>query len=398
MAFKAVFLLAQLLLVVNLERLLGMANANPIEKLFLILAGLVFAFTRPRVQANLVLMGFIVLVTFVCALLSEFDAFSWNRYLRSLVSLSAFLLFLTALPEDRDRDLILLIAAFFPIVSVLIGTLYEALGLGRLWITDYLGTRRLSGSIGPAFLGGAGVTGAVAASYLALEKRQSFLLLALADTGITMLTASRMPSALALGVTGAMLFIESRSVVFRVLMVLYGSVVVAALFYFMGDQLITRMSSNAMSGRDLIWNELSVYVERFPYFGVGLGHQMDLLSARISAKTHTVAAHNEYLRFTVEVGYVGASILCCAFVAMLVNLLRHPQLTKKWAFLMVCAAFFVYSATDNTFSVAQCFMAVVVAFVGSCGRREPASLPFRAGNRQFFGAAEPDIERPRPIY
>ncbi|HYE35019.1 O-antigen ligase family protein [Methylocaldum sp.] len=397
MAFRSVFLLAQLVLVINVEQLLGIANANPIEKLLFILAGLLFVFTHRRIQANLALLGLIVLVTFVCALLSEFDAFTWNRYVRSLVSLCAFLLFFTALPEDRDRDFMLLIAAFFPVVSVLLGAVYDALGLTHLWMTDYLGTRRLSANIGPAFLGGAGYTGAVAASYLALRRRPRYLLLALANTAITMLTASRMPSALALGVTGAVLFMETRSAVFRILMVLYGSVVVAGLFYLLGDQLLARVSSDSLSGRDMIWNEVSSYVYRYPYFGIGLGHQMDILSAQTSATTRTIAAHNEYLRFTVEVGYIGVSILGCAFIAMLVNLLRHPYLTKKWAFLMVCASFFVYSATDNTFSVAQAFMALVVAFIGSCGGREPVSLPLQSHGRQLFGTARPAIGRPPAI-
>lgn len=397
MAFRCAFLLAQLVLILNMERLLGMANANPVEKLFLILAGVVFALTRKRIPANLVLMGFIILVSVVCGLFSEFDAFSWNRYTRSLVSLSAFLLFFTAFPEQRDRELILLIAALIPPVSVLLGTIYEAVGISRLWMTDYLGTRRLAGNMGPAFLGGAGVTGAVAASYLALQQRSRYLLLALVNAGITMLTASRMPSALALGVTGAMLFIESRSAVFRVLMVLYGCVVVAALFYVMGDQLMTRLSSEAMSGRDIIWNELKAYVQRFPYFGVGLGHQMDILSAKTSATTHTIAAHNEYLRFTVEVGYVGSALMGCAFIAMLVNLLRDPMVTKKWAFLMVAAAFFAYSATDNTFSVPQIFMALVVAFIGSCDRREPVSPAPEPYSPQPFRTAEPALDPPHRV-
>jgi hypothetical protein len=392
MAFRRVFLLAQLVLVVNMEVLLGIANANPIEKLLLILAGLFFAFTRQRIQANLVLLGFIVLVTFVCGLLSEFDAFTWNRYARSLVSLCAFLLFFTALPEDRDRDFMLLIAACFPLVSVLLGSIYDAVGISHLWMTDYLGTRRLSANIGPAFLGGAGYTGAVAASYLVLRKKPRYLLLALVNATITMLTASRMPTALAFGVTGAVLFMETRSAVFRVLIVFYGCVAVAGLLFLLGDQLMARVSSDSMSGRDVIWNEINAYVHRFPYFGIGLGHQMDILSARTSATTRTIAAHNEYLRFTVEVGYIGASILGCAFIAMLVNLLRHPLLTNKWAFLLVCASFFVYSATDNTFSVAQCFMALVVAFIGSCGDREPVSPA-----PQPVGVREPDIGRAHAV-
>lgn len=397
MAFRCAFLLAQLVLILNMERLLGMANANPVEKLFLILAGLVFALTRKRIPANLGLMGFIILVSFVCGLLSEFDAFSWNRYARSLVSLSAFLLFFTAFPEQRDREYILLIAAFIPTVSVLLGAIYEAAGISYLWMTDYLGTRRLGGNIGPAFLGGAGVTGAVAASYLALQQRSRYILLALVNTGITMLTASRMPSALALGVTGAMLFMESRSAVFRILMVLYGSVAVAALFYVMGDQLMARVSSEAMSGRDIIWEELNVYVQRFPFFGVGLGHQMDILSARTSATTHTIAAHNEYLRFTLEVGYVGSAFMGCAFIAMLVNLLRDPMMTKKWAFLMVSLAFFAYSSTDNTFSVPQIFMVLVVAFIGSCDRREPLSLSRESYSSQPFRTAEPTFDPPHRV-
>lgn len=392
MAFRCAFLVAQLVLILNLERLLGLANANPIEKLFLIIAGLVFALTRKRIPANLVLMGFIILVSFVCGLLSEFDAFSWDRYSRSLVSLSAFLLFFTALPEQRDRELILLIAAFTPPVSVLLGTIYEAVGINRLWMTDYLGTRRLAGNMGPAFLGGAGVTGAVAASYLALQQRSRYLLLALVNAGVTMLTASRMPSALALGVTGTMLFIESRSAVFRILMVLYGCVAIAALFYVMGDQLMTRLSSEAMSGRDIIWNELKTYIQRFPYFGVGLGHQMDILSARASETTHTVAAHNEYLRFTLELGYVGSALMGCAFIAMLVNLLCHPMMTKRWAFLLAVLAFFAYSSTDNTFSVPQIFMVLVVAFVGSCDRREPVSPSRESCSPLPFRTVEPALE------
>ena len=70
------------------------------------------------------------------------------------------------------------------------------------------------------------------------------------------------------------------------------------------DQILKRLNSNTMSGRELIWNEVQGYIARYPRLGIGLGHQMDILSANATVMTHTVAAHNEYLRFTVELGYV----------------------------------------------------------------------------------------------
>ena len=81
--------------------------------------------------------------------------------------------------------------------------------------------------------------------------------------------------------------------------------------------------------------------------------------------TNTRAAHNEYLRILVELGYVGVVGFYAGFLVLLASVFtRITQPGYKLAYVMFCLSFLAYSATDNTLTVHFTLLALVVAMVG----------------------------------
>jgi O-antigen ligase len=215
-------------------------------------------------------------------------------------------------------------------------------------------------------MGAVAATGAAAAAFLYGDRLRWFYpLLAALNVAIAALSGSRMAFAVTIGVTGFVLLAQRREFLFKFVVVVYGSAALAAFVAIFSDQIIARLMSRTLSGREIIWSELRGYIERYPKLGIGLGHQMDVMSANATVMTHTIAAHNEYLRFILELGYFGAAAFAALFATMLITLLRSPRMRQPWCFAAVSGAFLVFSATDNTFSVPFCFLLLVGAMMGA---------------------------------
>jgi hypothetical protein len=377
MVFRLAYLFAIFVTLLDLEIVLNIEKANPIEKALLIVTALIYCATRKRENDNFVLLGAIIAATTLGAIFCTFPLFTWNRFARSLLSLMAFLLFLCAWPTPKDRKFVLLVLALAPLAAIVLGCGYQVLGLRKLFEVDFLGATRLGGSVGPAFLGAIAATGASAAAFLYGDRlKTSFMALAALDVAIAALSGSRMAFVVAVGVTGFVILNQRKNFLFRTVVIVYGSAALAAFLVLFSDQILKRMNSNTMSGREMIWNEVRGYILRYPKLGIGLGHQMDILSNTTTVLTHTVASHNEYLRFAVELGFVGASVFLILFVSMLVVIGRSPRMRQPGVFAVVALAFMVFSFTDNTFSVSHCFMLVIGAMMGASVREEdPAEVP-----------------------
>jgi O-antigen ligase len=67
-------------------------------------------------------------------------------------------------------------------------------------------------------------------------------------------------------------------------------------------------------------------------------------------KTATFAAHNEYLRLTVETGYVGITIIMGLLLALFAYIFITRKNCQNPVYLTIVASFFVYSYTDNVIS------------------------------------------------
>lgn len=366
MAFRLAFLIAMAVALLDLEIVLNIEKANPIEKGILIVAGLIYVASRRREDKNLVLLAALLSAVTLTAMFCTFPLFTWNRFARSAVSLLAFLLLLCAWPTKSDRRFVLTVLAFAPLAAVALGCCYQIVGLRKLFEVDFLGTTRLGGSIGPAFLGALAATGATAAAFLYGDRlKTSWLALAAVDIGLAALSGSRMAFVVGVCVTGFVMLAQRKNFLFRFVIVVYGTAALGAFLVLFSDQILKRLNSNTMSGRELIWNEVQGYIARYPRLGIGLGHQMDILSANATVMTHTVAAHNEYLRFTVELGYVGATVFALLFLSMLIVLITSPRMRQPVTFAVACIAFLIFSFTDNTFSVPHVFMLLVGALMGA---------------------------------
>jgi len=366
MAFRLAFLVAIVVSLLDLEIVLNIEKANPIEKAILIVAGLIYCATREREDNNLAILGAIVAAATIGGMFCTFPLFTWDRFARSLVSLLAFLLLLCAWPTRIDRRFVLITLCLAPLAALVLGAGYQVLGLRKLWEVDFLGATRLGGSVGPAFLGALAASGASAAAFLYGDRlRAGWLLLSATNVGIAALSGSRMAFIVSVAVTGFVVLAQRKNFLFRFLVVVYGSAALGAFLVVFSDQIINRLMSQTLSGREMIWNEVQGYIARYPKLGIGLGHQMDILSLNATVMTHTVAAHNEYLRFTVELGYIGATVFALLFFSMLVVLMRSPRMRQPATFGVVAVAFLIFSFTDNTFSVPHVFMLLVGAMIGA---------------------------------
>lgn len=383
MAFRVIFLIAMAVALLDLEIVLNLEKANPIEKAILIVAGLIYCATRKREKDNLILLGAIVASTVLGGMFCTFPLFTWDRFARSLVSLLAFLLLLCAWPTRADRRFVLVTLCLAPFAALILGAGYQVVGLRKLWEVDFLGATRLGGSVGPAYLGALAASGASAAAFLFGDRQRfGWLFLAAVNIGIAALSGSRMAFVVGVGVTGFVVLSQRKNFLFRFIVIVYGTAALGAFLAIFSDQIVNRLMSKSLSGREMIWAEVQGYIARYPKLGIGLGHQMDILSSNATVLTHTVAAHNEFLRFTVELGYVGGTAFALLFVGMVIVIMRSPQMRQPLTFGVVAVAFLVFSATDNTFSVPHVFMLLVGAMMGASRTEDaPVAAPVSARPR-----------------
>ncbi|GGP27882.1 O-antigen ligase family protein [Silvimonas amylolytica] len=362
--FRNYWLFANSFMMINPGVLLGLGSLNSVERFLFLLTGIAYLRTRKPDWTNLGLFGGIVVLTWGFGLLTSFPDFSWFRYAQAIISFFAVMSFMCAWPTQRERKLMLWTLTIVPIGMVALGGVYQLGGIGSVLAHDYTGVTRLQGNSIPAFLAAAGFAGSIAAAFLTTLFDRRCIVLTAINLAITILTATRMPSAAALIAVSVILFSGLRSGVWRLILVVYGIAVLATFFAVFGGELITRLEAGGSSGRELMWNSLLASLERYPWTGVGFGHHGLLIPESVSHFTGTVAAHNEYLRMAVELGYVGAGIFLVLFLAIFGRLLLDPRNGNRLAFFVTVAMYLMDSYSDNTITATSCFMILVA---GLCG-------------------------------
>jgi O-antigen ligase len=85
----------------------------------------------------------------------------------------------------------------------------------------------------------------------------------------------------------------------------------------------------------------------------------------------TIAGHNEFLRIAVELGYPGAILFYLITLGIFFKVWNSPWVRRDPLFLFCVIAFYLFSLTDNTFSVPQIFFILTVA--SFAGRGESAA-------------------------
>jgi O-antigen ligase len=234
---------------------------------------------------------------------------------------------------------------------------FDAVGLRPLFLES--GGERLAALGHPAFLAGI----CLAAVYACLielyrDGRRRWMVLLAANFLVLILTGARAPLAYAAVVTLLTLsFVRSGvfSMPCRLLPILLVACLVPLALAVAQDfptlRLFNLLSSEPtnLSGRDLLWPPFQEVVARSPWFGWGVGAGNAIIGpdSSLALLMQTRAAHNEYLRMSVEGGQIGCALLIVSFLSWVVwhtrTLRRADKVIMRLAFL----AFAAHAYTDN---------------------------------------------------
>ena len=351
MTFVQVFAIGYISYILNFEKVFGVEQAILISKCMLVLSAIMAAAMRPRITASFWLSCAALALVFVTAVFSRFSEFEWSNWIRALNNVVVPFVFLSIVPNEEDRDSLLKCLAWGPVVSVIAGIFYQAIGRSTLFGSDSLnGAQRLQGSLIPAFLAGVALTGALAAFFLARCRGNHFLRLAIVDMLILLMTAARTPVALAALICGYFFFFELNVArAKKVAVVAFSTLAGACFLATIGHSIVERFSSGNMSGRDILWRYLYTVIDRYWDFGVGLGHVGLTVPHAVSVLVGgIVAPHNEFIRLSVELGVIGATLYITIFVLIMLNLWSRAQAGRPIVFL-TGAGFLMLCYTDNAF-------------------------------------------------
>jgi O-antigen ligase len=274
-----------------------------------------------------------------------------------------------------------------PLVALVACLPFAAAGVRPLFVES--GGARLSGLGHPAFLAGVCLP-AIYACLVQLyrEGRRGDLVLLIANGLILMLTGARAPLFFAVAVTGLSL-LSIRSIIFaardRLVLVLSALAMLPVLVVLagaLGDVRLFNVVVNEtanLSGRDLLWPSFEAAAAQSPWFGWGVGAGNAVISpdSEIVQQLHTWAAHNEYLRISVEGGWVGRTLLIALFAGWVIVHTRELRPSDRRIMRLAFVAYAGHAFTDNVLiSTPACVMFAFVIAVFA--RPDPESLRGRA--------------------
>lgn len=363
--FALAWSFALALLILNFGQVLGLGNINAFEKIFFLAAAAIYL--RGKRWDTLAAAGLALVCasTIVPGALTPFASFSWVRVLFALIALIALTAFLLAPPTPAQRRLMLVSIASAPLILLAYGLLLTIL-LGRpLFMRDHTGALRLGGATIPAFLAAASYAGSVAACFLyAQDKKLRWLLVAGSALALCALSGTRMPSACAAASAAIILLTAMRSAGARLALIVSGTLLSAGFLLTAGNQILLRFLSGSSSGRDKLWDALAPWVDRYPFTGVGFGHHGLLIPEHVLRLTNTTAAHNEYLRLLVELGYAGEAVFLLGLLLLFIGCrLRSAAALAVTALLL--AVFFLYAFTDNVFYLSYALFVPLCIAIGT---------------------------------
>jgi O-antigen ligase len=385
MAYRVLFASGFILFILNLESAFGAGSTNFVTKGLLLAAGITFVSTRQALFPVILAGTLMIAVTVASAIFTRNQSFSWDLYLRSINQFIVPMLLLGAIPTRRDRNFVLRFLSWAPLLSVVIGLVYDLTGRGLLFAADNQnGVMRLRGSLIASFLAGLALTGMFAAMQYARHVNSRYIMVAAVNLLIIILTAARMAMAL-----GCVLFLLSvllsrrHSIGFRVTIASATTGFLAMFLLLFGDALLARFSSQSMSGRDVMWDFLLAMIAEFYDFGVGFGHQQTIISHDVFVVINSFHAHNDFLRIAVELGVVPALAFFALWLSALLYIWHHPRCDHDMMFVIGAGAFFVLAFTDNAISTSTHFPLLIVSALSALRPRSNLYLPVSKRHRSM---------------
>jgi O-antigen ligase len=277
--------------------------------------------------------------------------------LRSLAGSVAPLAFAFSRLSPRWGGAMVRATVWIPLLSVAAGTALDLAGLRPVFIDS--GGQRLAGLGHPAFLAGFCLP-AIYACLIELYRggRSRWLVLLAANFVILVLTGARAPLACAIAVTGLTLGFV-RTGVFprrcRILPMLLAACLLPLLVVLAHELPMMRLfnvlngEAGNLSGRELLWPPFEQAAAASPWlgWGVGAGNAIIPPDSELARMIQSWAAHNEYLRISVEGGRLGLALLIVLFVLWVWWNTRRLCRTDRAIMRLVFAGFAVHAYTDN---------------------------------------------------
>jgi len=241
-----------------------------------------------------------------------------------------------------------------PLISAGVGLLAWLAGLSPAFDHNF----RFQGLHSPPFLAGFCVTAIFAATLEYLRGfRVHWLVLGGAAMAILLATQARAPIiAVAIFLTLVFAFSDRQTFPLkRKLDLAMGGLLPAALLlgplmYFALDRFLGAEGYEQFSGRDVIWPYFLDAIEARPLFGYGLGAGkliVDPEDPQIRL-IRSNAAHNEYLRLSVDAGIIGCALIFATIAAWIWTGTRHVRSVDRLVLRSAMLAALVHSGFDNT--------------------------------------------------
>jgi O-antigen ligase len=249
-------------------------------------------------------------------------------------------------------------AALVPIISALAGLAAHVVG----FYPAFDGAGRFQGLHSPPFLAGFCTTAIFAAvlEYLRGGFRPAWLAVGGLNLAVLLATQARAPLAAA-GLFLLIVFFLSGPRVFPLrrkvdlamggmvpAVILLGPFLLLAMERFLGTD---HTGGVNLSGRDIIWPYFIEAIEARPLFGFGLGAGKMIVdpedpTIRLLGSN---AAHNEYLRLSVDAGILGCAAIFGSIVAWIgINSREAPVPADRLVLRAALAAVLLHSGLDNT--------------------------------------------------
>lgn len=289
---------------------------------------------------------------------------------RSFIGSTAPFVLGFALAPRRIWTAIIRGAALVPVISVFGSVFTDLAGIYPM----FGNFGRFQGLHSAPFLAGFCVTAIFACTLEYLrEFRLRWLLLGGADLAVMLATQARAPFIavtlfllLVFALSGPRIFPLKRKVDLVMgglapALLLLGPALLYALQRFTGE-------SENLSGRDIIWPYFLDAIQQRPLFGFGLGAGKLIVNPEDPTikLLGSSAAHNEYLRLSVDAGIVGCAAIFLSIILWIWNGTRRAKPVDQLVLRCALVAALLHSGFDNTLiastSVVQfCFFAAALA-------------------------------------
>jgi O-antigen ligase len=277
-----------------------------------------------------------------------------------------------------------------PLLSVAAALMTQVVGFYPAFDANW----RLQGLHSPPFLAGFCVTAVFAATLEYLRSFQTrWLVLGAAAMAVLLGTQARAPLiAVVLFLLVVLILSDRRTFPLKrkvdllmggmlPAMLLFGPLLlVAADRFFGGDSLGNEFN---FSGRDIIWPYFLDAIENRPLFGYGLGAGK-LIVDPLDPKIRLIgsnAAHNEYLRLSVDAGILGCALIIGSLMVWVWTGTRRVASQDRLVLRAAIAAALLHTGFDNTL-IASTAVAQFVWFTAALARARAEGAPSRQAQRR----------------